>query len=225
VTIGIEPIELVKLYPRLYHMAADGSWPSIARNGLLSTSALLDLFEVEDDTRHPLEARRRPDSVEITHATYGTATIRDQKPMSDASVRKAIAGTGLSPEDWYRLLNERVFFWLTPERLHRMLNARPYRNNVHVVLTVDTKALVTNNLPNVSLSPINRGATLPYPHPRGPSTFRSLADYPFGELMRRRRGQDAVVELAVAYSVPRISEYVIEVCRMRGPHVLNRLEP
>ena len=37
---------ITALYPPLYHMAAEGSWPSIQRHGLLSTSALLDLYEV-----------------------------------------------------------------------------------------------------------------------------------------------------------------------------------
>jgi hypothetical protein len=43
--------ELVSIYPRLWHMAEDGSWPSIADNGLLSTSALLDLYGVSGKSR------------------------------------------------------------------------------------------------------------------------------------------------------------------------------
>ena len=39
---------LISRYPTLYHMAEDGSWESIQRHGLLSTSALLDRFEIED---------------------------------------------------------------------------------------------------------------------------------------------------------------------------------
>lgn len=40
---GVDPGELAERYPRLFHMAAAGSWPSIERHGLLSTSALLDI--------------------------------------------------------------------------------------------------------------------------------------------------------------------------------------
>ena len=36
--------ELLATYPRLWHMAMDGSWPSIEKRGLLSTSALLELY-------------------------------------------------------------------------------------------------------------------------------------------------------------------------------------
>jgi uncharacterized protein DUF7002 len=43
--------ELVETCPRLFHMAEPGSWAGIQRHGLLSTSALLDLFEVDGDLR------------------------------------------------------------------------------------------------------------------------------------------------------------------------------
>ena len=35
---------LCRTYPRLYHMATAGSWPSLRERGLLSTTALLELF-------------------------------------------------------------------------------------------------------------------------------------------------------------------------------------
>jgi hypothetical protein len=43
----------------LYHMAEDGSWESIRQIGLLSTSALLDRFEVEGERRYAIESTRR----------------------------------------------------------------------------------------------------------------------------------------------------------------------
>ena len=38
--------ELLSDCPTLYHMAEDRSWPSIRHRGLLSTTALLDLYGV-----------------------------------------------------------------------------------------------------------------------------------------------------------------------------------
>jgi hypothetical protein len=38
--------EFATKYPRVYHVAEAGSWPSIKPHGLLSVAALLDLFEV-----------------------------------------------------------------------------------------------------------------------------------------------------------------------------------
>lgn len=221
---GVQVAELVALHPLLYHMAADGSWPSIARHGLRSTSALLDLFEVGQASREELEARRRPETVMLEHAIHGQAFVRDQKPMTDASVETALVGTGLAPSDWYRFLNGRVFFWLTEERLATMLDARPYRGQVHTVLVVDTRTLVIDHLAHITLSSMNSGATRPFPHPRNFDTFQALAEYPFAALRRRRLARNVIVELAVEYSVPNITDYVVEVRRMRGAHVLERIE-
>src|SRR5262245_60128665 len=108
--------ELIERYPRLYHMAEDGAWPSIERHGLLSTSALLDLYGVDGAERVTIESSHRPDSIEINRDGLGTAVVRDQKPMSDAGLARCLQD-GLSPEEWYRILNNKSFFWLTERRL------------------------------------------------------------------------------------------------------------
>jgi hypothetical protein len=79
-------------------MAQLGSWPSIRKYGLLSTTALLDLFESRGDERFLIESCHRPESIPIVHPKHGRAVIRDQKPMSDQSVRKALVGR-LKPTD------------------------------------------------------------------------------------------------------------------------------
>jgi hypothetical protein len=203
ITIG----ELCERFPVLYHMAQLGSWPSVEKHGLLSTSALLDLFEVHDDERFRIESRHRPESITIEHAVHGRAVIRDQKPMSDRSVRKALIG-GLKPAEWYRELNSRVFFWLTEERLNTLMNARAYRDKRHMVLIVETRRLVERHEKGIMLSAMNSGCTIPFPHKRGPMTFRRLAEYPYAA---RKRTRDPIVELAVDHSVPDIRDFVLEV--------------
>ena len=80
---------LIRTYPTLYHMAEHGSWPGIRKLGLLSTSSLLDLFEISGKARHEMESKRRLESVQIRHPIYGEAVVRDQKPLS-AGVRNFI---------------------------------------------------------------------------------------------------------------------------------------
>ena len=212
--------ELVKYYPRLYHMAADGSWDSIARHGLLSTTSLLDLFEITGQRRTDLESRHRPESVAIDHPRYGRAWIRDQKPMDDGGLRRALED-GLTPEQWYLMLNQRVFFWLREERLLRLLNAKAYSSVAHTVLTIETAALLREHAAGVTLSPINSGATKPYPWPRSRLTFLAIPDYPFHEWRARRSLANAVVELAVTPSVPAIADIVTRVTRMMREQVLE----
>ena len=199
---------LADLYPRLYHMAERGSWPSICQHGLLSTSALLDLYEVDGEQRAQLEAAHRPESVEISHPRHGRAVIRDQKPMDDRGLRRALTD-GLTPAEWYRILNDKVFFWLTEKRLNTLLGARAYRKLRHDVLVVDTRKLLSKHAQRVVLSPMNSGATKPMPFKRGRSTFLAMDEYPFDE--RKSSGKDPVAELAVRGSVPDISNFVIRV--------------
>ena len=199
-------------------MAELGSWPSIERYGLLSTSALLDLFQVPANQREALECCRRPEFVEIVNPNLGRAVIRDQKPMNErhllglARDGGPVLRNGLSPCDWYRILNSKVFFWVNQERLETLLSARAYRSNRHTILVVDTETLLDNHLDRVCLSPINSGNTQPFPQPRGLDTFLPLNQYPFEEwLYKRRTYGEPIVELAVGHSVPDIKDHVIRV--------------
>jgi hypothetical protein len=210
-----EELELmIRYHPLLFHMAECESWVSIRQYGLLSTTALLDLYGYVGAERQAIEGRRRPESITIRHRSYGTAVVRDQKPMTDSNLSRALRD-GLTPEDWYRLLNARVFFWLTEDRLHRLLNAGTYSRKTHDVLMVETRPLVENYRHQITLSPMNSGNTRPYPHKRGRNTFLSIADYPYRE-ERRKRPREPVVELAVEGGVPDIAEYVTEVAEMQG---------
>jgi hypothetical protein len=212
---GISSEELARLFPRLYHMAQNGSWASIHRHGLLSTSALLDLFEINGRQRQSIEAQHRPESISIQHEVHGSAVIRDQKPMSDSGLVRALQD-GISPEQWYRSLNSRVFFWLTDERLKRLMEAKAYRTQRHTVLTVDTHRLLTRHSASVSLSPINSGCTKPFPRPRGNDTFLRMTEYPFASWRTKRPLRDSIVELAVDFGVPDVSDVVIEVKESGG---------
>ena len=210
--MGISAQKITELYPVLFHMAAARSWSSIRRHGLLSTSALLDLFEVDGDARRGIEEHHRPESVTIRHALYGQAVVRDQKPMSDVGLKRALP-PGFPPRKWYLLLNSKVFFWVTEDRLKVMMKARAYRNLTKTVLHVDTAALLHAYSDRVTLAPMNTGCTQPFPHPRSTKTFQRLDSFPFEE--RRHRGRDAIVELAVDGGVPDIVVFVKRVEEVR----------
>lgn len=203
--------ELCTVHPHLWHMAEHGSWPSIRQNGLLSTSALLDLYGVSGDARHELESCRRPHSVILTKSGMSPAVIRDQKPLSDNKLSKCLTD-GLKPADWYRLLNDRVFFWLTIERLRGLLAARAYRNKAHTVIVSETDSVVTQYKSQIELSPINSGAVVYNPTPRGRKTFAPIASYDYDRWSKQRRSKyKAIAELCVLGGVPDIRNHVLAV--------------
>jgi hypothetical protein len=214
--------ELLADCPTLFHMAERGSWPSIRRHGLLSTTALLDRFAVFGAERISVEARRRPKSVTLTQPGLGHAVVRDQLPMDDTGLTRCLQD-GLSPEAWYRLLNGKVFFWLTRDRLLRLLNAGAYRAREHDVLELDAMRLVRAYAEAIWFCPMNSGCTKPIPHPRGESTFQRIAEYPYAEWKTKRKRGERVVELAVDYAIPEVAKFVSRVSRMRGEEELEVL--
>lgn len=207
--------ELLSDCPVLFHMAEKGAWPLIRRHGLLSTSRLLDLFEVEGEARNAMESARRPRSVVLENAQNGRVVIRDNKPMADASLRSCLED-GLEPTDWYRILNGRVFFWLSEKRLTKLLGARSYAQAEHDVLRIDARAFVEAFRPRITLSPINSGATSRFPAKRGSRTFLPIADYPYAEWRKKRARGERVVELAVMGAAEGVERFVEKVVRMKG---------
>lgn len=207
--------ELLSDCPTLFHMAERGSWSSIRKHGLLSTSALLNAVGLTGVERHRIESQRRPENVTLRHKALGEVVIRDQKPMDDAGLNRCLQD-GITPAEWYRLLNGRVFFWLTKDRLHRLLSAAAYQDSDHDVLELDAAQLITAHRSAITLSPMNSGCTKPMPHPRGRGTFTSIADYPYAHWRSRRKRGERVVELAVTGGVPDVRKYVRRVLVMRG---------
>ncbi len=193
------PEELVRRHPLLYHMAEAGSWPSIKEHGLLSTTALLDLFKVDATDRHRMESEWRQNSKSITHPIHGTAVIRDQRPMPPSDLANNLVN--MTPGEWYEFLNRKTFFWADWNRLTNLLNAYAYRNRAHCVLTVDTEALLTRQGKRTSLCAINSGFVY-HGGRRGRETFKAIADFP---------SRNQVWELAVEYSVPDVADLVVRV--------------
>ena len=207
--------DLLKNYPRLYHMAEDASWESVVEHGLLSTTELLDLYEFAGEERRKLESERRPESVKISRKGLPAAVVRDQKPMTRSALEKCLTD-GTTPEEWFETLNARVFFWLSKDRLQGLLGARAYRDKPQTVVTLDTASLVGAHRDIITLSPINSGATIYKPVPRGRSTFMSIADFPFDERRKAKKKalKDAVVELTVVGGVPDIEEHALAAHRV-----------
>jgi hypothetical protein len=202
--------ELIASYPALYHMAEDGSWLSIKRHGLLSTSALLTLYGYSGPKRNEIECEYRPRKRTICCHDLEDAKIRDQKVMPPEDLKQCLLG-GMTPQDWYELINGKIFFWAKYERLKWFLSAREYRNSPNVVITVDTRALLNGYAHRVTLTSFNTGSTLysePYtkPRPRGRDSFIGMKTYPVEAI-------DNIVEVVVEEGVPDIASLAVSVER------------
>lgn len=211
--------QLVELYPHLFHMACAGSWAAIESHGLWTTQQIVETSAGAFERSVLIE--RRPRSLTADHPTLGTVTIRDQAPLRLQFLEGCL--TDMSVEQWLAILNNRVFFWLHPAKLNRLLGAQRYRTFEQDVLVIDTKSILDAHEENVRLSPINSGATL-YPNapPRGSDTFATIEAYPYTDRRRTRTVVQAVTELAVVDGVHDIRDHVIRVERRRGSKVLDQ---
>jgi len=208
--------ELIERYPRLFHLAEAGSAQSISAHGLLPAQQIVSTSALDPDEQTAILSRPRPRTLTLDHPLLGRATLRDQTPLRAHILDQAL--TDMTTEQWLAALNERVFFWLHPQRLYQLLGARRNRGRSHDVLVIDTASLVSAHDRRIRLSAINSGAAL-YPNApeRGTRTFQTIEDYPFAERLRRRTLQTAVVELAVSGAVRDIADHTVDLYRVPAP--------
>lgn len=220
----MEREELITRHPRLFHMAEAGSWTGIRQHGLITTKDLVMSAGLEEAQTYALLAERRPASTVIDHPVYGRVVIRDQGPLNLTHLRNTLED--VTVEGWLEILNSRVFFWLHPEKLQALLNAKRYRRQPQDVITVDTRSLLDAVGDRARLSRMNSGATLyPSAPPRGSTTFTPIEEYDYTTQRRRRGATNAIIELAVAGGVPDLLPHVVDVRRVQGGVEIEQLYP
>lgn len=182
-------------------MATADALDQIKKYGLLSSQATLDLLDIKGTERERLLNQNRPASVTLEKENIGRFVLRDQIPLRDRLLQKCLVDMTL-PE-WYGLLNERVFMWATRTRVETLLSARAYRGTKHLVLTIDTAALVEKYSDRIRLSPLNSGATLYSPPKRGTFTFSSFEEY------SQRNANKTVAEVTINHSIPDFRDFIV----------------
>lgn len=214
--------ELIYDCPRIYHMAERGAWEGVKRHGLLSTSALLDLYGIAGEIRERIETKHRPSIVIVSDENIGRAAIRDQIPMSDSGLKRALP-EHVSPAEWYACLNSKVFFWMSEARLFRLTTARAYRDVEHEVLVLDSRTIIKEFYDKIWLCPINSGCTKPMPHPRDFGIFQRIDEYDYAHWRQRRKRGERVVELCVDHSVTDVERFAVDGFVVRGEERLCEL--
>jgi hypothetical protein len=192
----------------MFHFADAANAASILQHGLLSTTELLRRRDVDARTAAAVMTFR-PDDLELP----GGERVRNQSPMPPAALAKCL-DEGTSTDDWYRLVNDHVFFWLSTERMKRHANA--LRTRAQILLTVDTTALVASYEDSAFVTPFNIGNARRMPASRGPRTLCPLTSWrEHGWLLeappggRQRSSSHPPAELLIAGAVPDIHRFVL----------------
>lgn len=199
-------------------VCADPSGLLLVEYALRSTTAVLDWLEVDAETRFQLRSRHRPEKVPVVGGGR-TVVLRDQKPMPPKPLADALIN-GVTTQQWYETINDKVFFWAEESRLLTLLGARWYRNLEHDVLTLDTRSFATAHHNRIWLCHMNSGACVPWKQKRDMSIFKRIPDYPVNGVGRPMK---KVVEIVVDHQVLDIYAHVVAVRRMRGAEVLGTI--
>ena len=133
----------------------------------------------------------------------------------------------MTPEQWYALLNSKVFFWLDTERLSRL--RRVYRAQPQILMSIDTQRLLARYAAQIALTPINSGNARRQPAQRGQCTF-----VPYNTWLesgwtsetealhtRHRPRSHPPAELTVDYALPDVMNYVVDVRRLEPQELLS----
>jgi hypothetical protein len=210
------PDEFALVHPRLFHITRASALPGIKRCGLLTTAQLLERFVADADARNALDGQRRAANLSLTHPVHGSVVITDNAPLHLRSLA-ACLDDGLTPHDWVRLLNRRVFFWTSEENLSRHLSAHRRASDRPTVLVFDTRSLAYAHAARMELTAINTGAALRKPARRGLTTFTPLTRYSYAEWRRLRGRRDRVKEVTVVDGVPDAMAHLVEVRTAETP--------
>lgn len=195
---------------RVYHLAETDNWPSIQKHGLLCATALLGLAGNNDDDRNRVVRHRTTRTV-----LSNGAVVRDQTPMPPAALRLCLHD--MAPDEWYALLNSKVFFWADVERLNRHLHA--CRRHPQVVMVLDAAALLSRYSERAAVSPFNTGNARRRPASRGRATFVPYLTWyasgwqheATGLGTRPRSRSHRPAELTVDGAVPDVMDFVVDI--------------
>jgi hypothetical protein len=204
--------DFVAKHPRLYHVALARNARQIARHGLKSTTVLLNLADPGQASRRAsLESSRRATVAELQLADGTKAYLRDHLPINDKQLRSRLE-PGMTVEDWYRLLNARLFFWLSLDTA--MEFAASYQDPEQILYAFDTARLLAAHGGRVAVSQVHSGTTRGNV-PRGKSTFLRLE-----EVTPKMK----LVELTVEGEVPDAMALCVERWMVAEGKVVSRLD-
>lgn len=178
--------QLIAKHPVLWHLAHADSWPSIERQGLLSSQEIVRRWEVPKSDAEQLLSSRRPESVVLDDPTLGRAVLRDQHPLSEARLGPILTD-GMTVAEWLRLLNSMVFFFPEEKGMRTLYAA--YSREPAVAIRIRTRSLLSLHGSRVRLAGINTGYTMRKPALRGRDTFQPVRRYD----ERQRKVQEVAV--------------------------------
>jgi hypothetical protein len=191
--------EFIEKREFLYHLTDRENLERVkTHKELLSTESIVNLSSMEDDEKEEFLSQRRK-----SHATINVGDtsyrIRDQRPISLLNLVKCLT-TGFTVKDFFRMLNNRVFFWPTLQRLESHYNR--YKDERPIIIRVSTRELLDLNH-HAEFCRLNSGATRSNSHLNGAPPERGEGTFSSAEIFNYSVGKVAEVTFPNNCKLPR----------------------
>ena len=170
--------DLAAVAPQLFHLTAGDAWESIQEHGLRSATWLVRTRGMDDERATALLTAPR-EAVEVIGDPadpLGHATLRDQKPLTLSKLERLVEG--ITPENYIRLINDRVYFYMKTVDVERVRGVREAEGQPQLLLTLDSRRLLADYQGSVRVAKINTGATIGMQGRRGPRTWLAIDKFP-----------------------------------------------
>ncbi|MEM7732891.1 MAG: hypothetical protein AAF280_08940 [Pseudomonadota bacterium] len=183
-----------------------GAASGIRRHGLLTAQ------DASERAGFNLPHIPRRDELNVALPDGTEVWITDNRPLSFKKLAPAL-DDDLTPQDWFAMLNARVFFWPDRKLGEGNLKARMSRGYDSEWQIYDTAKLLTKVWDRAEIAPINTGSTIHQPARRGLASFAPLDGLDF-EIWRKQRGKrspDKVKEVTVRGSIAHAGDALLSV--------------
>lgn len=170
--------DLAAVAPQLFHLTAGDAWESIQEHGLRSATWLVRARSLDEERGTALLTAPR-EAIEVIGDPadpLGHATLRDQKPLTLSKLERLVEG--ITPENYIRLINDRVYFYMKAADVERVRGVRDAEGQPQLLLTLDSRRLLADYQGSVRVAKINTGATIGMQGRRGPRTWLAIDKFP-----------------------------------------------
>jgi hypothetical protein len=190
--------EFIQKRDFLYHLTDKENLTYIKEHKkLLSTESIVSLTSLSETEKEEFLSNRRKTHTEIK-VGKSKYMIRDQRPISLVNLVKCLT-TGFSVKDFFRTLNNRVFFWPTINRLRSHYNR--YSNENPIIIKVPSEEIFKINN-HAEFCRLNSGATRSNSYLNGAPPQRGKGTFVLAEFFKYPVGKVAEVTFSEECKLP-----------------------
>ncbi len=181
-------------YPRVFHVSLCLQASTIRSAGLFSAAGLLKRCSLSsEECERILHSQRK--ATKILQTDFGATVLNDQLPLPAKALLRCL--NGMSPEEWYAEVNERIFFFLNEDKARSFAKVRADKLPTRTLLCLNTEKLIRGLENDFELCAFNSGNAMRKPVRRDRDSFQTISTYPLAERARKYGLNRAASELSI----------------------------